>query len=221
MPFAWVGAGAAVVSAATGVAGALSKGGAESSAIGAGEAQARQDLAPFADTGTSANTRAGQLLGLNGQDQADQALALFQKSPGYDFTFQQGLRGIDAGAASTGILRSGATIKAEQAFGTGLANKEFGDYVSRLNDLANRGESAATGQANSAIGAAGKQATIAGNEVTGITNSLSNLVGNANVQNGLTGYFQPSGSGNFQGTTPGTAITGTTQGQAWAGTFGS
>jgi hypothetical protein len=217
MPFGWVGAAAAVVSAGTAVAGSLSKGGAQSSAIGAGQAQANQDLAPYADTGVLANTQQANLLGLNGQPLADQAMSSFQRSPGYDFQFKEGLRGIDAGAASTGILRSGATIKAEQAFGTGLADKDFGDYITRLNALSTTGANAATGQANVATGAAGAQSKIAGDETSGITNALTGLAGNTNVQNALRDYFQPSGSSIYG--TPQTAPVGSTSGQAWAGTF--
>lgn len=199
------------------MAGAVSKGGTQSAAIGAGQAQADQDLAPFADTGVLANTQQANLLGLNGQPLADQAMSLFEKSPGYQFQFDQGLRAIDAGAASTGILRSGATIKAEQAFGTGLADKDFGDYVSRLNALSTTGANAATGQAGVATGAAGARSNIAGSEASGVTNSLAGLANNQQVQNKLADYFQPSGSSIYG--TPQAAPTGSTAGQAWAGTF--
>jgi hypothetical protein len=137
MPFA---AAAAVVSAGVGIYGSMAAADAQSSAISKGAAQARGDLAPFKDTGVSATTRQGDLLGLNGQEAADSAIGGFQKSPGYDFQFNEGLRAIDAGAASTGMLRSGATIKAEQAFGTGLADKEFGDYVRRKSPVMRSGE---------------------------------------------------------------------------------
>lgn len=188
--------------------------------ISKGAGQARTDLAPFKDTGVSATTRQGDLLGLNGQQAADDAVGGFRKSPGYDFQFNEGLRAIDAGAASTGMLRSGATIKAEQAFGTGLADKDFGDYVARLNSLSTTGANAAAGQANVATGAAGAEAKFSGDEIKGVTNALTGLAGNTNAQNAFTDYFQPSGSSIYQGTTPGTAVTGSPQGQAWAGTFG-
>jgi hypothetical protein len=166
-----------------------------------------------------ANTQQANLLGLNGQPLADQAMSTFQKSPGYDFQFKEGLRAIDAGKASEGILRSGATEKAEQAFGTGLADKDFGDYITRLNALSSTGANAATGQASVATGAAGAQSNIAGSEFNQVSNALTGLAGNTNVQNALSGYFQPSGSSIYQGTTPQTAVPGTPQGQAWAGTF--
>ena len=47
----------------------------------------------------------------------------------------------------TGMLRSGATLKAEQTFGTGLADQEFTNYYNRLFDLSKLGESAASGTA--------------------------------------------------------------------------
>ena len=63
-------------------------------------------------------------------------MAGFHTSPGYQFQLDQGLRAVDAGAAANGLLRSGAALKAEQTFGTGLADKEFApDYYNRLFDL--------------------------------------------------------------------------------------
>ena len=87
--------------------------------------QSRADLAPYNTQGALATTDASNLLGLNGPDAATAAMGNFQTSPGYQFSLDQGLRAVDAGAAAKGMLRSGATLKAEQTFGTGLADQEF------------------------------------------------------------------------------------------------
>jgi len=109
--------------------------------------QSRADLAPWRDAGGAAIPAVQNAAGLNGQPGYDAAMAGFHTSPGYQFQLDQGLRAIDAGAASKGILNSGATLKAEQTFGTGLADKEFTDYYNRLFDLSKLGEDAAGGSA--------------------------------------------------------------------------
>lgn len=194
IPFAWVGAAAAVVGAATQVAGAVGGGSAQSGAISQGQQQANAVLAPYSTTGAAADTRTADLLGLNGQPAADTAMSAFQASPGYQWQLGQGLRGVDAGAASKGLLRSGATLKGETTYAEGLANQDFGNYVSRLNSLSNYGITAAGGIASTDTSAAGQQASIAGNEAKGLTSAVGGLAGNKDVQNGLAGAFGSNGS---------------------------
>ena len=67
---------------------------------------------------------------------------------------------MDAGAASRGILRSGATIKAEDTFGSGLAASDFGNYWNRLQQLSGSGLTAAGGIANAATGGAANIANV-------------------------------------------------------------
>ena len=147
MPFAIAAAG---ISAAGAIGGSLLQAdatkSAQSSANAAQQAaldQSRADLAPYNTQGALATTDASNLLGLNGPDAATAAMGNFQTSPGYQFSLDQGLRAVDAGAAAHGMLRSGAALKAEQTFGTGLADQEFSNYYNRLFSLANLGENAA------------------------------------------------------------------------------
>jgi hypothetical protein len=177
----------------------------QSSAAGkAGKAQQqaanlqRDDLGTFRDTGGQATRQAGNLLGLNGQDAATGAMSTFQTSPGYGFQLEQGLRAVDAGAAAKGMLRSGATLEAEQKFGQGLANQDFGNYYNRLMGLANQGENAAAGYGsttNASMSAAGQtgaeQASIYGNTAKGISSGVNDLMSNPNFQN----YLKGSGGG--------------------------
>ena len=108
----------AVAAAGIGAAGSIGGGLLQSSAIKSGQQAALQSqqqaiqtaqnqLGPWQTTGVSANADQANLLGLNGQPAADQALSTFQASPGYNFQFQQGLRATDAGAAALGDARSG------------------------------------------------------------------------------------------------------------------
>ena len=189
MPFA---AAAVGVSAAAGLAGSMM----QSSAIKSGQDQANAALQaqvartqPWMDTGGQANTQMANLLGLNGQDAANTAMSTYQQSPGYAWQMQQGLRATDAGAAASGMLRSGAALKAEQTFGQGLANSDFGTYYNRLLGMSNTGASAATGNAPTAgamaqtdASAAAAQSSIYGNEAKAIGTDANQLLSSPQFQ---------------------------------------
>ena len=204
MPFA-----AAAVGAGISAAGSIAGGLLQKSAIASGQSQANaaiqqgiqtatNQLSPWATTGVTANTQESGLLGLNGQPATDAAVSAFQNTPGYQFDFQQGLRATDAGAAALGDARSGAAIKAEQTFGTGLADNTFNNYWNHLQQLSSNGltaaggiASAATGGAaniaNTDIGAAGADASIYGNIAKGIGTAGNQLLSAPSVQTWLNG----------------------------------
>ena len=205
MGLAGVGIAATVASTAVGIGSQLAKSGAVSggqgqanAAIEQGLGTATNQLSPWATTGQPANQQQSDLLGLNGQPAADAAMSTFQASPGYAYQVQQGLRGVDAGAASQGILRSGATIKAEETLGSNLANQDFGDYWNRLQQLSGSGLQAATGISNAATGAgtqiantdasaAQAQSNIYGNLGSGLSTGINQLANNTAVQSWLGG----------------------------------
>jgi len=193
MPFAAAGAIAGVASAAVGVAGAIG----QSGAAGAGAqqskelaAQQRADLAPWRTTGGVANTASADLLGLNGQDAATAAMGNFQQSPGYQWSFNEGRRAVDATQAATGMFRSGATDKALLKFGTGLADQEFSNYYNRLFDMSKVGETAAAGGAYTAANA-GDQAQKAGNTQASIYGDVAK-----GLQTGIN-QLGPASTGNY------------------------
>lgn len=210
MPFAPVAAAVAGAAVSGGIS-ALTKGN-QSGAISTGQQQANTVLQPYVDTGENALTKYADLQGINGQPAADAAMSTFQKSPGYDYRVSEGLRAVDAGAAASGMLRSGATIKAEETLGSNLANQDFGAYVSRLNDLSKFGLQGAGLTASTDTSAAGQQASIAGAQGTGFSNAAGLATGA--VTNGLTKYFAgPSddgiyGSSGFQTGSGGTNSSG-------------
>jgi hypothetical protein len=70
----------------------------------------------------------------------------FQKDPGYQFQFGQGMNAIQGSAAAGGNLLSGATLKALQKYGNGLANQSYNDAYQRYIQ-GNQLGMAATGQA--------------------------------------------------------------------------
>lgn len=160
MPFSFIGPAIAVGSAVYGMTAgsdAISSGKQEANAmaqkaIDTGQANYTQDRAtwqPFVNQGTSGLNAFADILGVNGADKATSARNMFTASPGYGYQVEQGLRAVDAGASAKGMLRSGATLKAEQTLGSNLANQDFGNYVGRLNSLANYGVQGASGQAQS------------------------------------------------------------------------
>lgn len=190
-------AGAGLAVAAVGVGGSILSANAQSDAIKSGQDQAnaiaRQTIAtaqplyqPFIDQGTAGLGAYADLTGVNGPDAATKAMSQFTASPGYQYQVSEGLKGVDAGAASRGMLTSGQTIKAEETLGSNLADQDFGNYMTRLNTLANFGSNAVSGFSNVLVGqgnqqqstdtsAAGAQANIVGKEFSGITNSLTGL----------------------------------------------
>ena len=205
MGLAGVGIAATVASTAVGIGSQLAKSGAVSggqgqanAAIGQGLTTATNQLSPWATTGQPANQQQSDLLGLNGQPAADAAMSTFQQSPGYQWQLGQGLRAVDASAASQGILRSGATIKGEETYGEGLANQDFGNYWNRLQQLSGSGLQAATGISNAATGAgtqiantdasaAQAQSNIYGNLGSGLSTGINQLANNTAVQSWLGG----------------------------------
>jgi hypothetical protein len=201
MPF-----GAAAAAVAGGVASAATGAllsGKQSSQAAQGADLARGDLAPFRTAGTNALGVASDLSGANGPDAATAAGANFHTDPGYEFQYNQGLRAVDAGAASKGILHSGATIKGEETFATGLADQSFSNYYNRLFNLSQLGETAAAGGAALAQSAGNTQANITGNLGAGLSNTVSSLFSNPKVVSGINSLFSPTPTDNSSaGTVP-------------------
>lgn len=57
----------------------------------------------------------------------------FEADPGYQFRMDEGMRGVEGGAAARGGLLSGAALKAIQKYGQGLASQEYGNAYNRFN----------------------------------------------------------------------------------------
>ena len=203
--------GAGVTGAATIGSGILSSNATSKAASDANATQrqalevSRADLEPWRTAGQGALTGVQNAAGLNGQPGYDAAMTAFHTSPGYQFQLDQGLRAVDAGAASKGILNSGATLKAEQTFGTGLADKEFTDYYNRLFDLSKLGENAASGSAAASqatgtsmaqtdLSEGSAQASIYGNAAKGVGDAAGSYMNNslyADRTNALMNYGNP------------------------------
>jgi hypothetical protein len=165
----------------------------------------QEQLRPYREAGNFAMERIGELTGQYGAEGRDAFYNAFRADPGYQYTVDQALRGVDAGAASKGILNSGATIKAEQDRAYNLADQQFNSYVNRLYGLAQFGQNSATNSAtqgittgtnmaNTALQEGGAQATIYGNMGAGISNTVNSLFSNKQFTSGLKNWLGGSGS---------------------------
>lgn len=166
----------------------------------------RADQMPYMDVGQNALADVADLSGANGVEAGRAAQANFLESPGYQFQLEQGQKAIDRSAAARGMLRSGATMEASQKFGQGLAAQDFTTYYNRLAGLAGMGQQSANAVSNAAsnlsnkIGEAGQgiaqtqmangaaQASITGNMIGGVTNSLTGAFGNAAYGQAKSGF---------------------------------
>jgi hypothetical protein len=206
--------GAAGLGAAGSIGGALIGQGAQDNAIGAEkwamlkqiEEQQREydtsraDLAPWRTTGGSALDQLARIYGLdtsqNGKTVKGTATTDFTdfwKSPDYNIAMQQGIAGVDAGAAARGSLDSGATRKAELTFGSNLGAQQFDNYANRLAGIAGVGQTAATQTGLFGQNAANQIGTAYGNYGNELASSYlaqGNMWGNAlsgvaNIGSGL------------------------------------
>lgn len=177
-----------------------------------GQTQANTILDPYNTTGTAANKQQADLEGLNGPDAATAAMGKFTASPGYAYQVQQGLRGIDAGAAAKGMLSGGDTLKAEETFGSNLANQDFTNYYNRLSSLASTGLTAGQGIASTDTSAAGAQSQIANtlgirqSNAAGVSaNAVGNIIGSAGTALGGAGGAINKLFGGYSGPSAGAA----------------
>lgn len=187
-------------------------------------AQMRQDLSPFANAGQNALTPLMQAMGYNvdadGNMIYDPNGQLHQQftfdahnlanDPGYQFTMQQGLKGVQNQMANRGLGLSGAQLKGTLGYATGLADQTYGNAFNRqlgtfntnyqvnsnnmnnLQNLVNMGQNAAAQQGQASLtGAnnAGNYLTQAGNAqasgIMGVGNAANQGVQNYMLYNAL------------------------------------
>lgn len=97
---------------------------------------------PSIDRGNAAGAAYAGLLGLGDNAAAQTALTGWRSSAGYQDLLDSGLNAVSAGAYARGMGDSGATLKALQERGMGLANQTQQQYLSNLNGLIQTGNSA-------------------------------------------------------------------------------
>ena len=141
--------------------------------------QNRADLAPWRTAGMGA---LGSLTQQVGQGWGP-------GSPGYDFQFNEGMRAVNNGLASRGLLDSGAAVKAAERFGQGLAATARGEELNRLQALAGVGQTATSQGVQAGQGVANAQTAL----TTGLGQTLGGIYGQQGTAaaNGITGAAQP------------------------------
>jgi len=149
---------------------------------------------PYTTTGTNANTMYANALGLNGPSGNTAATSAFQVSPGYNFALQQGTQAVDRSAAGGGTFGSGNAAIALQNYGQGMANQQYGNWLSNLQGLGSQGLQAAAGQTGVEQSLANIQTGLGQNEANVITGTTNNAA------NGLTAGANADMTANAQGT---------------------
>jgi hypothetical protein len=177
----------------------------------------RGDLLPYNTAGQAATTQlSNRLSDLTSPIVMDQNA--LQKTPGYQFNLQQGLKGVQNSAAARGLGTSGAALKGAATYATGLADStyqnQFNNAVTNQTNAYNRlmgvsslGESAAaqTGAYGTQTGAnIGNQAVATGQSIgnntiqganataagyNGVASSFNNGIGNYLQMNALKGLY--------------------------------
>ena len=66
----------------------------------------------------------------------------YAKTPGYDFRFNEGMKGLNRSRAAAGSLDSGATQKAALRYAQDFAANEYGTHLNRLAALSGAGQTA-------------------------------------------------------------------------------
>jgi hypothetical protein len=148
-----------------------------------GQQQYEEYNRPFYNAGTSALSR---LERLNAGDFSD-----FTASPDYQFTQQQGIEGLNRAASSRGSLNSGGQDVDLLRFGQGLASQNYGQYYSRLANLAQMGQQTAQGLGGQAVNAQNQIGQAQGDAAIGQANAWGNF---ASGIGGLAGQYQGQGA---------------------------
>jgi hypothetical protein len=159
--------------------------------------ETRQDYAPWRQAGSAAVGQQANLLGLNGADSQNNAFTQFREDPGYQYTVNQAIQGVDRSAAARGLLNSGATIKAIQDRAANLADQGYSNYFNRLAGVAGTGQTATNGTAQAGANAANNQGNAliaAGNARASGYNGVA-----SSLNQGLNNYFAYNGAGNGGG----------------------
>lgn len=125
--------------------------------------------------------------GQTAQQAAENAFDIFRNSTGYQFRVNEGMDALNSGFAGSGLLQSGAALRALDDYRQNAASAEFGNYMGLL------GQQQAVG-AGSASALAGVGQNFAANAGSLIMNNANNQA-NAAIARGQNNVF-----GNLAGT---------------------
>lgn len=150
--------------------------------------QQAQLSAPYRALGEAAIPKYEQLLGLTPGSNPNTIKAALESMPGYQFSLEEGQKGIMNAASLTGGV-SGNTLADLDKFNTGLADSTFQTQLGDVAGAVGSGQAAAAGQAQNVGQAAGNISSALinqGNTTAGIDANvvagLSKTLGNASDQ---------------------------------------
>jgi hypothetical protein len=109
--------------------------------------QNQQNIQPFIQQGTAAANQVSALEGLNGGTPST-IMNTLEQLPGYQFANTQGLKSVQNANAARGLGVSGAALKGAAAYSTGLANTQYNNYLTGIQNTENTGANAAGGLAS-------------------------------------------------------------------------
>lgn len=147
-------------------------------------AQTQANLAPYQQAGQTGlgsltdrvnNPDAGNFSDGGFQYTADD----YHKSPGYQFQLDQGINAINSSQSAKGALGSGATLKALQSYGQGLADQDFQQGYNNANAAYQDQRAYQTNRYDTATGTAGNLATIGANAAAGASTAGMNFANNS------------------------------------------
>ncbi len=199
----------------------------------------QRNQAPFLKAGQGAVTQLSDLLAPGGaltqqwnqQFQAPTAEQAAQ-TPGYQFTFNQGLQALDRGAAARGNLLTGGMMQREQQYGQGLASQTyqqtFNNALTQYQQAYNTFQNNQANQYNRLAGLAGTGQTSAaqlgsaGQAAAGNTANIYENLGNSQAS-GINNAAAATASGYVQGANSWSNAIGGIGGQlgSLAGLYGS
>jgi hypothetical protein len=160
-------------------------------AVGDQNFSTRADAQGFIDAQSQGGDAGGGAAGGGGFNALNFDYGGFDTTPGYEFRVAQGRQAIERSAAARGGLNSGATMKALQGYGQGMAADEYGTFMNRLAAGAGRGQTAT----NSLAGFGQNFANTGSNTLIGQGNArASGYIGQGNIiTNGFNNLSRQAG----------------------------
>jgi hypothetical protein len=115
-------------------------------------------------------------------------MSVFFASPDYQFNLNEGQKAIDRSAAARGGLLSGGAVKEGERYASGLASREYSNFVDRLMQQAGLGATGIGASASAGANTAGIVSNAAQNGAN--ARGSAYLTGGAAINNSLQGGLQ-------------------------------
>jgi hypothetical protein len=144
----------------------------------------------------------GDIAGLLGQgpnsDANKAAFNNYLNSTAYQFQLDQGTQGINANAATRGLLNSGANMKALATYGQNLSGTTFNNYLAQMGGL-NSAYGATANAGETMVNDVGQAGTSGGQGASNAILNGANAMGNGiqSAAGSLSSAFSPAGFNPF------------------------